>query len=236
MSYDPRNSGWSSSERNNAAPDCTALAVAYVKAKRLVLAAGFGWEIVWQRTRAAAGFSEPDLLREAAWVILSAGMRESVIRSKFPAISKSFLHWRAATDIVHAAESCFHSALQHFGHESKIRAICSVAELVNAKGFKTVVEEIQANPFTALQQFPFIGPVTTFHLAKNLGIRVAKPDRHLSRLAASCGYADTHTLCTDISEFIGDPVDVVDVVLWRFATITAADYEGFALMAGVAQS
>ena len=235
MSYDPRNNGWNCSERNNAAPDSTALAVAYVKAKRAVLAAGFGWEIVWQRTRAAAGFSEPDLLREAAWVILSAGMRESVIRSKFPAISESFLHWRAAADIARSAELCIHSALQHFGHESKVRAIGSVAELVNDKGFDRVVEEIQANPFTALQQFPFIGPVTTFHLAKNLGIRVAKPDRHLSRLAERCGYADTQTLCTNISEFTGDPVDVVDVVLWRFATITA-DYAGFALMAGVAQS
>lgn len=236
MSYNPRNSGWNCSERNNLALDSAALAVAYVKAKRAVLAAGFGWEIVWQRNRAAAGFSEPDLLREAAWVILSAGMRESVIRSKFPAISRSFLHWRAAADIVHAAESCFHSALQHFGHKLKIRAICSVADLVNDKGFNTVVEEIRANPFTALQQFPFIGPVTTFHLAKNLGIRVAKPDRHLLRLAASCGYTDTQTLCTNISEFTGDPVDVVDVVLWRFVTITAADYAGFALMAGVTQS
>lgn len=111
-----------------------------------------------------------------------------------------------------------------------------MAELVNDKGFDAIVEEIQADPFMALQQFPFIGPVTTFHLAKNLGIRVAKPDRHLSRLAASCGYTDTQTLCTYISEFTGDPVDVVDVVLRRFATITAANYAGFALMAGVAQS
>jgi hypothetical protein len=158
-----------------------------------------------------------------------------VIRSKFPAISESFLHWRAALDIVHSAERCFHSALQHFGHESKIRAICNVAELVNNKGFNTVVEEIEGDPFTALQQFPFIGPITTFHLAKNLGIRVAKPDRHLSRLAECCGYSDTQALCMNIALFTGDPVDVVDVVLWRFATITA-DYAGFALMAGVAQS
>jgi hypothetical protein len=235
MSYDLRNSGWNCSGKNEPTPDCASLALAYVKAKQAVLAAGFGWEIVWQRNRAGAGFSEPDLLREAAWVILSAGMRESVIRSKFPAISESFLHWRAALDIVHSAERCFDSALQHFGHKPKIRAICNVAELVNNKGFNTVVEEIEGDPFTALQQFPFIGPITTFHLAKNLGIRVAKPDRHLSRLAECCGYSDTQALCMNIALFTGDPVDVVDVVLWRFATITA-DYAGFALMAGVAQS
>jgi hypothetical protein len=235
MSYDLRNSGWNCSERNRPALNSAALALAYVKAKQVVLAAGFGWEIVWQRNRAAAGFSEPDLLREAAWVILSAGMRESVIRSKFPAISKSFLHWRAAADIVHSTENCFHSALQHFRHKSKIRAICNVAELVNKKGFNAVAEEVQTDPFTALQQFPFIGPITTYHLAKNLGVRVAKPDRHLSRLAECCGYSDTQALCTNIAQFTGDPIDVVDVVLWRFATITA-DYAGFALMAGIVQS
>src|SRR5207247_7019143 len=169
------------------------------------LSAGCGCEFVRHLTRAAAGFSDPDLLREAAWVVLSAGMRESVIRSRFPAIATSFLHWRAAAHIVHSAESCFCSALQHFGHELKIRAICTVAELVNDKGFKTLVEEIQADPFSALQQFPFIGPITCFHLAKNLGIPVAKPDRHVSRLAECCGYSDNQAFCTDIAHLTGDP-------------------------------
>ena len=236
MSYDPRNSGWNCSEKNRVTPDIAALARAYVNAKRAVLAAGFGWEIVWQRARGAAPFAEPDLLREAAWVILASGMRESVIRSKFPAVSQSFLQWRAAADIAHSADSCFRSAFQHFGHEFKIRAICTVAELVNNKGFETIAKEIHSDPFSALQQFPFIGPVTRFHLAKNLGISVAKPDRHLLRLAQCCGYSDTQAFCENISQFTGDPVDVVDVVLWRFATMSAAAYAEFALMAGVGQS
>jgi hypothetical protein len=39
-----------------------------------------------------------------------------------------------------------------------------------------------------------------------------------------------------MAQFTGDPIDVVDVVLWRFATIASGNYAGFALMAGVAQS
>jgi len=38
-----------------------------------------------------------------------------------------------------------------------------------------------------LQQLPFIGPVTAFHLAKNLGIEAVKPDRHLCRLSKLLG-------------------------------------------------
>jgi hypothetical protein len=217
-------------------PDSAGLARAYVQAKRVVLASGFGWEIVWQRSRPSAGLSERALLREAAWVILSAGMRETVIRSKFPAISESFLDWRSAAEIAGSAESCFHAAIKHFGNELKIKAICTVAATVAQKGFDRIVEEVHADPLNALRQFPFIGAVTSFHLAKNLGIPFAKPDRHLARLAECCGCSNTQALCRDIAQFTGDPIDVVDVVLWRFATIASTNYAGFALMAGVAQS
>lgn len=214
-------------------PDSAGLARAYVQAKRAVLASGFGWEILWQRSRPSARLTEPALLREAAWVILSAGMRETVIRSKFPVISESFLHWRSAAEIAGSAQSCFDAAIMHFGNELKIRAICTVAATVANKGFDRIVEEVQADALTALRQFPFIGAVTSFHLAKNLGIPVAKPDRHLARLAQCCGCSDAQSLCRNIAQFTGDPIDVVDVVLWRFATLTSANYAGFALMAGV---
>ena len=164
-------------------------------------------------------------------MILSAGMRETVVRSKFPAICDSFLNWRSAADIAGSAESCFQAAMQHFGSELKIKAICTVAATVTQKGFDRIIDEVHADPLAALQQFPFIGPITCFHLAKNLGVPVAKPDRHLSRLAACCGYSDNQTFCSTIAQFTGDPIDVVDIVLWRFATISAADYLGFALMA-----
>jgi hypothetical protein len=45
---------------------------------------------------------------------------------------------------------------------------------------------------------------------------VAKPDRHLVRFAASQGFPDVHALCKVISEATGDPLRVVDVILWRF--------------------
>ncbi len=232
----PKSSGWSYSGKNESLLDSAALARAYLHAKRSVLAAGFGWEIVWQRSRRAASVSESSLLREAAWVILSAGMREAVIRLKFPAVSESFLNWRSAAEIAGSAESCFRAAMQHFGHELKIKAICTVASMVSQKGFDAIIEEVQIDPIPALQQFPFIGPITSFHLAKNLGVSVAKPDRHVSRLAERCGYSDAHAFCNSIAQFTGDPVDVVDVVLWRFAIITVADYSGFAAMARVGHS
>ena len=70
-----------------------------------------------------------------------------------------------------------------------------------------------------LESFPFIGPITKFHLAKNIGIDVAKPDRHLSRISKMLGFASVQELCESISQRIDEKVSVVDLVIWRYATI-----------------
>jgi hypothetical protein len=71
-----------------------------------------------------------------------------------------------------------------------------------------------------LETLPYVGPVTAFHLAKNLGLNVAKPDRHLSRLATATGFSDAHALCAELGAVLGEPVPVIDIVLWRFATLS----------------
>ena len=48
---------------------------------------------------------------------------------------------------------------------------------------------------------------------------VAKPDRHLVRIAEGVGYDSPQQLCDVVSEIVGDPVSVVDIVTWRYATL-----------------
>lgn len=170
--------------------------------------------------------TETLLLREAAWVILSTGMREAVVRSKFPNVSRAFLEWRSARQIAQQAEHCKSKAFPHFGHKAKLNAIVSVAQMISRRGFEDLKCEIQQDPLSVLCRFPFIGPVTSYHLAKNLGLSVAKPDRHVSRIAQLFGYENVQEFCHIISSFTGDPVEVVDIVLWRFATIDGTDYQG----------
>ncbi|OFW29066.1 MAG: hypothetical protein A3J28_17260 [Acidobacteria bacterium RIFCSPLOWO2_12_FULL_60_22] len=195
------------------------LASAYIKAKLNVLASGYGSEIIWQKTLRIEELTETDLLRECSWVILSSGMRESVVRKKFPAIGEAFFDWVSAQEIVSHRDHCVRSALLHFRNELKIEAIAQSAQITYTKGFEALRDEIANDPIAALQQFPYIGPATSHHIAKNIGLAFAKPDRHLSRLAALSGYERPSDLCCAISEYIGDPVSVVDIVLWRFATL-----------------
>lgn len=195
------------------------LASAYVNAKTQVLAAGYADEIVWQRNLRPGEVTEHRFLKECAWVILSSGMRESVIRMKFPQVSEAFFDWCSAEEIVGHHEQCVSSALVSFRHEGKIKAIAQCARIIHEKGFPSICDELASDPINVLQRFPYIGPATSYHVAKNIGFSVAKPDRHLCRLSELSGYDSPADLCRALADYIGDPIPVVDIVLWRFATL-----------------
>ncbi len=195
------------------------LAAVYLTAKQTVITAGFQQEIDWQSSLRFWQTQETDFLREAAWVVLSTGFRESVVRRKFPEITKAFLHWRSARAITERRAWCRRKAISIFANRQKIDAIVAIAAEVSKTGFPLVRERIGSGGVNYLQTFPYIGPVTSCHLAKNLGLNVAKPDRHLARAARSAGISCPQKMCEIIHQMVGDPVSVVDLVIWRYATI-----------------
>jgi hypothetical protein len=154
-------------------------------------------------------------------------MAESVIRKVFPAITKSFLNWCSAKEISDHSTECINSATAHFRHKRKIEAIAAGARTVHLRSFSVIRDDIQRDPLGCLVAFPFIGPTTVFHLAKNIGVQVAKPDRHLTRLALANGFNDVQAFCGSISVFLGEDIRKVDSVLWRFATMHSDYVERF---------
>jgi hypothetical protein len=199
----------------------------YAAIKNFVLSSGYKQEIEWQASRRYEDLSEPDFLREMAWVVLASGMKEKVIRQKFPAISEAFVAFSSAKTIAENRDKCIADALMVFGHTGKILAIADGAAKVDREGFDHIKARILTSPIKVLQEFGFIGPITVYHLAKNIGLPVAKPDRHLVRIAAVCGYSEVQKFCKQLSESSGDSVPVVDIVLWRYATLCPDYLERF---------
>ncbi len=191
----------------------------YVDIKNSVIDRGYQCEIEWQENQSIDNISESEFLRESAWVILSSGMREAIIQKIFPRISHSFFEWESAVLICDNKSRCKRNALKYFNHKGKINAIVDIATSVNTIGFEIVRNNIVLDGIQYLTKFPYIGPTTSFHLAKNLGLQVAKPDRHLKRIANILGYNDPQELCSDIASISSDKISVVDIVLWRYATI-----------------
>jgi hypothetical protein len=103
-----------------------------------------------------------------------------------------------------------------FRNARKLDAIVLIARHVDEVGFESLKSRILEDPVPELSTLPHIGPVTAWHLAKNLGFDAAKPDRHLVRLCHRLGFADVHELCGTIAAVTGQRVAVVDIVLWRY--------------------
>jgi hypothetical protein len=195
------------------------LKIKYQFARSIVIDEGFHAEILWQSRLCLDDLTESTFLREIAWVILTCGMKESIIRNRFDAISNCFFNWSSAEIITQNRMRCATSALKIFNNSSKISAIIASALIVDRMGFDELKQKIKTDPIETLREFEYIGPVTVYHLAKNIGLPVAKPDRHLIRIAQMEKYQDVQTFCTDLSKISGDSISVVDIVLWRFATI-----------------
>lgn len=191
----------------------------YLKAKETIINKGFAEEIDWQNDIQFNQINESSFLREAAWVVLSSGMKESVIRKKFPTISSAFYYWRSSNRIVQNRDKCKIRALKVFNHENKINAIISIAIEISTYGFDSIKNRIKNKGIKFIQTLPYMGPATSYHLAKNIGLDVMKPDRHLLRITSVTGYNNPQQLCKDISLYVGDRVSVVDIVMWRFATL-----------------
>jgi hypothetical protein len=193
---------------------------AYLDAKAVVMAAGYVSEIDWQERAAKLPVSEDRLLREFAWVVLNAGMREKTIRKLFGPISEIFGQWQSAAHVWRNRNRIRYQAATLFNSPQKIEAIIVFAgylRLVGAHRLWARVSALDGPQF--LTKLPYMGPATSRHFVKNLGASIAKPDRHLHRIASKIGVS-VSTLCESISALVGDPVEVVDIVLWRFAVIT----------------
>ena len=199
-------------------PSTEELVRLYLDAKREVIDRGFAYEIIWQSTARHMEINPTVFVREAAWVVLSAGMSESVVRILFERLSSALYNFDPAL-IYRNQQQARAEALTIFGHQGKIDAVLAIAVTVAQAGGESLQAALKYKPEQFLRSLPYIGPVTWRHLAKNIGIAVAKPDRHLKRFTNRTARSSTDALCEEIAQWLGEPVEVVDLVLWRWSVL-----------------
>lgn len=134
---------------------------------------------------------------EAIYVICNSGMSNVVAVPIFNRCMKALRAGKSASTV--------------FGHPGKGKAIDWIW-----KRRKRLFREFAVAPdmiefFSAL---PWIGPITKFHVAKNVGADVAKPDVHLNRLADREGLT-AQELCDRLATETGYRAATIDLILWR---------------------
>lgn len=157
---------------------------------------GYGDEISWQRDLKECD-NPVNFACETVWVILNSGMKEQIARKIWDRIQDV---WRKGGE-----------TSQAFRHIGKVKAIDFVWS--NKQHLFDNYKEADNKP-EYLQSIPFIGKITCWHLAKNLGHDCVKPDRHLVRIAEQYGMTPD-SLCEKLSKETGEKKSVIDIIIWR---------------------
>lgn len=199
--------------------DLHRLAKAYCVAKKFVIYHGYSDEIDWQDSICFETVGQQTFLKEYTWVVLASGLSDKVVSKVYPKIASLVKNWNDLEFIENNFDSIYKNALSIFNNRLKISAILTTAILIEKTGYEKVKRNILTEGLSYLQLFPFIGKRTCYHLAKNIGLSYAKPDRHLVRISDTIGYDTPNDLCQDLSDLIDEKIQVVDLVLWRYATL-----------------
>ncbi len=138
-----------------------------------------------------------DFALEAIFVICNSGMKNTVARKIYEKILGQLSQSAPVSEV--------------FGHKGKVQAIETIWNN-RSELFETYMQA--EDKLASCAALPWIGEITKFHLAKNFGADVAKPDVHLQRLADREGIS-AQALCERIAKETGLRVATVDVVLWR---------------------
>lgn len=172
----------------------------YMTLKEAVIAAGYADEIDWQQS--VMPVSSPEAFwTEHAWVVLNSGMKNQVARKIWGNIKEAYSRGMKPHDV-----------FRHKGKCDAINYVRSRAERL-LKEYQAAVDKLDY-----LRSLPWIGEVTCYHLAKNFGLDVCKPDRHLVRIARN-HQTTPQEMCGRLASETGDRIATVDLVIWRAANL-----------------
>jgi len=152
-----------------------------------------------------------EFAEEVIYVILVAGFSQKTAKKYFELIVNGL-----------RKGLCENEILKIFRNKNKISAICKVwqnKEKLCAEFYKLkIVDE----KISFLGKLPYIGEVTKYHLARNLGLDFVKYDVWILRLASHLyekEYSNAKKACDKMFEDLiletGEKRGYIDVVLWK---------------------
>ena len=172
----------------------------YLDLKQAIIKAGYEDDILWAENLKKC-ISSDDFLIEFVFVVCNSGMKAQIARQIF-------------NRLIHAMKNRT-SIWDAFKHPGKLGAIGYVWAIKSQLFFQYYNAK---DKLEFCKSLPWIGDITKYHLAKNLGEDCIKPDRHLVRIAEQYS-TDPFTMCQKLSDRLGDSLNTVDTVIWRAANL-----------------
>ncbi len=185
----------------------------------------------WHNLPSPSEITDRFFFSELTWVIYNAGMKEALIRSKWPAIEWAYFGFEPIVVFTYRERS-ISLALSVINHLGKANAVADGAAKILEDGpMNTKLPQMsEADILEYFETFPYIGRVTRYHLARNIGYDVVKPDRHLVRLAEALdypGFDGPDALVQEVSLLVGERKGYVDYIFWRWLSIEGSQKDTF---------
>lgn len=159
----------------------------------------FPEEVEWQNSVKFSKTTPKYFFEQYVWVVLASGFKESIVQ-------KIYDKWKKNP-----------KDFSTIRHHLKRKAIESTSRRYRLLFSELRSKKTNYDRVEYLATLPYVGKITKYHLAKNLGIDVAKPDVHLQRLMKRFWFADVQQMCESIRKKTHHRISVIDIVLWRYA-------------------
>lgn len=173
----------------------------FLELKKAVEEAGYSDEVKWAEEMKLCENADA-FAAEYVWVVISSGMKNQIARQIYDRVMLAYGMGKAISSV--------------FRNVKKVAAI----ENMLADRVRLFDEYQKAEDKVEwLFRLPFIGEITKWHLAKNLGMDVCKPDRHLMRIAVAKYGMTPKKMCETLAKETGLRVATVDQVIWRAANL-----------------
>ncbi len=194
--------------------------------RALTMASGNGSArrfLSWVRHRRHPTEADPEyFLAEYTFIVSAAGFRESTVQKRFDALRIALGNFDLTRLKEMSAEAIEAAYMEHMlRNRTKARAVAKTLGRFTARTweFDELMRRLEATKdVDVLTQLPYIGDALKYHLARNLGLDVAKPDVHMLRLAERFGFspdaAGVQAMCEHVAESRPDRVGTIDYVLW----------------------
>ncbi|KAH0575637.1 hypothetical protein SS50377_23277 [Spironucleus salmonicida] len=161
-------------------------------------------DLKWLNNRLTLVTSFDDFFEEYCYCVVASGFRGSTAGKLAPLLA--------------AQKGNFEKSIAIFKNKQKIKAICSCYSNLSTN-YQSVSKNWKVP--SDLQSLPFIGSVTCFHLARNIGLcSSVKPDLHLVKIIEKLfQQSDNEFVQLKIKELADknkSPHGVVDFNLWIY--------------------
>lgn len=191
-----------------------------------------------------------DILRELCWIVYTSGFRVDVVRRYWPSLKEAFHNFQVedvaslSTNLeeeakhicsksqfknLRKAKWCIENALRIIELNFEWKQIGGLKGFFSEISSKNVIDLVNLAPTIVNQlQFKGIGKVTVYHLMKNVGIDIFKPDIHVCRVLMKLGFTNSakapiSTICKTmlfLSKTCNMKISELDTLIYSYGSLT----------------